>query len=692
MPKLSDSITRKFVEVIDASEWEVETPTGWETIISSNKTIPYHVYKIVLGDGKRLECADTHILIDEFDNEVFAKDSLHCNIKTIDGVSKVLQVIETDEIENMYDLSIDSKDHVFYTNGILSHNTQTTAAYILHYVNFNQNKTVAILANKAAASREIMSRIQDMFELLPSWMQQGVKEWNKGSFILENKSKAFTAATSSDGIRGKTCVAGDTFVTIKNFGHIYDITIEELLITYQQNYQILTPYGFKDFDGVLKRSAPERLIQLTFNDGITIKATPNHRFQQYDEWVYCEDLIVGDILSDKIIVHIEDVEPEIVYDIDTVAGVYCYISNGVVSHNCNLLYVDEVAIIPNNIAENFFTSVYPTLSSGNTSKVFLTSTPLGFNHWWKLWNDAIQGVNDFKPITAQWWENPDRTPEWAEEQRKILGELKYQQEVEMSFLGSSSTLINSTAFKSMSTLPYVFSIDGVDLTEMPIDHHNYIIVADTSKGVGGDYSAFVIIDITNFPYRVVGKYRDNKISPMLYPNVLYTVGKKFNYAHILVEINCSREVAQILFEDLDYENMICIKKTAKGQLPVEAFGKADLGVNTDKKVKRIGCTTLKSLIEESKLLIFDADIIQEFSTFIEQKGSYSADIGYHDDLVMCLVLFGWLSSSEFLKDITNTDLRKELYNQQMEYIDNQMLPVGYYHDGIESDGVVRYNF
>lgn len=229
MPKISDTITRKFIEVKNISDWEVETETGFVDILSSNKTIEYEVFQITLENGLMIKCADTHILIDEYYNEVFAIDSLGIVIRTILGESKVCEIIQLDYLENMFDLSIDSNDHTFYTNGILSHNTQVVAAYILYYSLFNGNKTVAILANKATASREILSRYQLMYEYLPKFLQQGVKTWNKGDIELENGSKVFTSATSASGIRGKSCVSGDTKICIERDGKIYHVEIQSLI-------------------------------------------------------------------------------------------------------------------------------------------------------------------------------------------------------------------------------------------------------------------------------------------------------------------------------------------------------------------------------------------------------------------------------------------------------------------------------
>jgi len=434
--------------------------------------------------------------------------------------------------------------------------TTTSAAYILWYTLFQGSKTVAILANKATAAREVLYRYQIMYENLPTWLQQGVTTWNKGDIALENGSIVFTAATSTSGIRGKSV---------------------------------------------------------------------------------------------------------------------------------NLLYVDEAAIIPNNVAEQFFTSVYPTISAGETTKILLSSTPLGYNHFWKFWNDAENDRNGFVNLFIPYWEIPGRDEAWASEQRRLLGELKFNQEVLCNFLGSSLTLIASDAIAQMSANPIIYQKDGLDIYEKVEKDHAYCIVADTAKGVGGDYSAFVILDINQMPYKMVGKYRNNQISPLLYPSVLYRVGKEYNEAYVLIEINSSEQVAEILYAEYEYENIISVSRTPQGQVVNGGFGgnKTQLGVITDKKVKRIGCSNFKSMVEEKKLIINDADTISEISTFIEKRNSYSADEGYHDDLVMPLVLFSWLTTNSYFKELTNINIRKELYEARIKMIEEEVTPFGFINNGDE---------
>lgn len=357
-------------------------------------------------------------------------------------------------------------------------------------------------------------------------------------------------------------------------------------------------------------------------------------------------------------------------------------SSGIRGKSVNLLYVDEVAIVPNNVADEFFTSVYPTISSGKTTKIVLTSTPLGYNHFWKFWNEAERDINGFVPLKVDYWQHPDRDEKWADEQRKMLGDVKFNQEVLCAFLGSSNTLIAADAIARLSPKSYVHQKNCFDVIEAPEKEHLYFISVDTSRGVEREYSAFTVIDCTKYPFTVVAKFRDNKISPLLYPDVIVKVAKDYNNAYVLVEINdIGQQVADLIHNDLEYDNMIWVSHDAKyGQFLSSSGRNATLGVRTTKQVKRIGCSTFKSLVEENKLLIFDEDIISEISTFIEKRGSFEHDEGYTDDLVMSLVTFSWASNDPLFRDLMDSNNRKALYNQQIQKIEEELTPFGFLTD------------
>jgi len=386
-------------------------------------------------------------------------------------------------------------------------------------------------------------------------------------------------------------------------------------------------------------------------------------------------------------------------------------ASGIRGKSVNLLYVDEAAIIPNTVAEQFFASVYPTISAGETTKILLSSTPLGYNHFWKFWNDAENKRNGFVNLFIPYWEIPGRDKKWADEQRGILGDLKFNQEVLCKFLGSALTLINSDVIGNMSPNYPIYTKDGLDVYEEPVYEieldeyddfgkpklkppHSYVLIADVGAGLDGDYSAFSVIDITTAPYKQVAKFRKNDVSPLLYPNFIYKVAKEYNNAYILIEINISDQVANILHNELEYENLLFVNRNTQGQTISGGFGggRTQLGVTTDRKVKRIGCMNFKSLVEEQKLLIPDADTISEITTFIESKGSYAADDGYNDDLVMTLVLFGWLTTQPYFKDLNDINLRDLIYRSRIKAIENELTPFGFIADGQGSEERPLLNF
>ncbi len=426
--------------------------------------------------------------------------------------------------------------------------TTMVVGYILWYILFNEDKFVAILANKAPTAREILNRIKIAYEALPLWLQQGVRTWNKGDIELENNCRVMATSTASSAIRG---------------------------------------------------------------------------------------------------------------------------------YSISLLYLDEFAFVPSNIADEFFTSVYPTISSGTQSKILISSTPNGMNHYYRMWTEAAEGQNGFKHIEANWRQVPGRDQAWADDQRRILGEEKFLQEMECEFMGSAGTLLSAAALKSLAFVkPLHTSENGIKIYNQPLEGHNYIIVADTSRGKGLDYSACVVIDCA-IPYRVVATYKDNNISPLVYPSILKKMGDYYNQAYALVEINDNgQQVVDSLFEDYEYENILSTIDI-KGKIALTwGYGnKSYRGIRTTKSVKRLGCSIVKNLIEQQKLIIEDFDIIAELSTFIAKGTSFEADDGSHDDLVMCLVLFSWATNQSFFADLTNTNLKERLYQEQMRQIEEDALPM-----------------
>ena len=429
-------------------------------------------------------------------------------------------------------------------------------SYLLHYVLFNDNVNVAILANKSSTARDLLGRLQLAYEHLPKWMQQGVLNWNKGSIELENGSRIVAASTSSSAVRGSTF---------------------------------------------------------------------------------------------------------------------------------NIIFLDEFAYVPNNIAEEFFSSVYPTISSGKSSKVMIVSTPHGMNMFYKMWVDATNKNNNFVPVEVHWSEVPGRDEKWKEETIKNTSEAQFQTEFECEFLGSIDTLINASKIKSMPVVEPKRS-GGLDVYEMPKKGHIYTMTVDVSRGLTNDYSAFCVIDCTKAPYKVVAKFRDNEIKPLVFPSIIERVAKHYNKAYILVEINdLGQQVADNLQFELEYDNMMMVTQRGRsGQVLGGGFsGRGNqLGLRMTKGTKKIGTSNLKSLIEGDKLIIQDFDIISELSTFIARGKSFEAESGATDDLVMCLVIFSWLANQRYFKELTNVDVRGQMFTDQQNAIEADMAPFGFIDDGL----------
>ena len=357
----------------------------------------------------------------------------------------------------------------------------------------------------------------------------------------------------------------------------------------------------------------------------------------------------------------------------------------------NLIFLDEFAFVGNNLAEDFFASVYPTISSGKSSKVFIVSTPNGMNHFYKMWTDAEEGNSDYLPIQVHWSQVPGRDEKWKEETIRNTSEEQFRQEFDCEFLGSSNTLIHPSKLKTLVHLKPIRKWNEVDVFEDAIPDNTYVMTVDTSHGVGLDYSAFSVFDITQMPYKMVAKFRSKDISPMLYPNIVYSVAHAYNEAMVLVELNdIGQTISNILHNDMEYENLLTTSvKGRSGQVISGGFAASiQMGVRTTKTVKRIGCSTLKDMIENDKLVINDFDTIAELSSFISNKSSYEAEEGKHDDLVMTCVLFCWLIRQEYFKDITNTDIRTKIYNEKIRMLEEDSLPFGFLDDGMPDEGVV----
>ena len=353
----------------------------------------------------------------------------------------------------------------------------------------------------------------------------------------------------------------------------------------------------------------------------------------------------------------------------------------------NIIFLDEFAYVPSNVAEQFFSSVYPTISSGKTTKVMIVSTPHGMNMFYKLWNDAENQRNTYVPIEVHWSEIPGRDEEWKAETIKNTSEQQFNTEFECEFLGSIDTLIKAQKLKTMSYNPPIQSNAGLDVFEKPLKDHTYVLTADVSRGTSNDYSAFLVFDVSQMPYKIVAKYRDNEIKPLLFPAKIYDVAKAYNQSFVLIEVNdIGEQVASTMQYDLEYDNLIMASMRGRaGQVLGGGFsgGRAQLGVRTTKAVKRIGCSNLKQMIEDDKLIIQDLQIINELSTFIVKGQSFEADDGCTDDLVACLFIFAWATDQTYFKELTDMDIRKTMMSEQQDMLEQDMAPFGFIDNGVD---------
>ena len=378
---------------------------------------------------------------------------------------------------------------------------------------------------------------------------------------------------------------------------------------------------------------------------------------------------------------------------------YATSAAGVRGGTYNLIFLDEFAFVPHNMAVEFFTSTYPVISSGQTSKVIIVSTPNGLNLFYKMWTDAIEHRSTYKTVEVHWSQVPGRDAKWKEETIRNTSEEQFRQEFETEFIGSSATLISGAKLRSLAFHDPLAMEENFNIYEQPIPSHLYIATVDCSEGVNLDYSTINVIDATQAPYHQVARYRNNKLPLLFFPTVIYSIAKRYNEAFVLVETNnVGQQVVDILHYDLEYENIYKTEQHhIKGQSISSGFKRStSFGIKTTKSVKKIGCANLKTLIENDKLIINDFDTINEMNTFVRVRDSYAAEEGSNDDIVMGLVLFSWLTAQTFFKDSTNIDIRKMMLEEQNMLIDESMTPFGFIENGlqeeVEDDGDDRWHF
>tara|TARA_B100001059_G_scaffold26051_1_gene20933 strand:+ start:15038 stop:16702 length:1665 start_codon:yes stop_codon:yes gene_type:complete len=363
-------------------------------------------------------------------------------------------------------------------------------------------------------------------------------------------------------------------------------------------------------------------------------------------------------------------------------------SSAVRGMSFNIIFLDEFAFVPTHIAEQFFSSVYPTISSGKSTKVIIISTPNGMNMFYKLWHDAERGKNEYITTEVHWSQVPGRDANWKAQTIANTSQRQFTQEFECEFLGSVDTLIAASKLRTMVyDDPITSNNKGLVVYENPQKDHDYIVTVDVARGVGSDYSAFLVFDITKFPYRLVARYRNNEIKAIMFPTIIVDIANGYNRAYILTEVNdIGDQVASMMHYDLEYDHILmCAMRGRAGQIVGTGFSgkKTQLGVKMSKTVKKVGCLNLKTFIEDDKLVIPDYETIAELTTFISKRESFEAEEGCHDDLAMCLVIFAWLAVQDYFKEMTDNDVRQRIYDEQKNQIEQDMAPFGFVSDGLE---------
>ena len=958
---ISDNVNRKFLDVIDVDEWEIETDEGWVDIVDVKKTIQYEKWILRVDNGLFIKCADNHIVFDEFFNEIFVKDCIpySTKIQTKYGLSLVISVENSNEFVEMYDLGLNSETHRYYSNDILSHNTVAAIAYVLHFILFNEHKTVAILANRGITARGILDKVRSSYRLLPLFLQSGVKEWGKSKIALENGCKVIADATSGGAGRSEaisllildefafvennvaeefmkavyptissgsdskififSCVTKDTVVYthngIQRIGDFIDPSVE-------RGGYIVNDYEVLGMDKLRKGSlfysngvAPVYKVHTTSAD---IKCTDTHKFWAYKDNEYkfapLSDLKVGDHIAvrcnmqqwgtgttlplldedgiefdrasvDKNLMYLLGVyagngrlengnlvlksehdlstmlnirrisflkkrttyylqsenfikflkllgfdinikgqnkvhddflklEKNLIFQfvkglMDTKAKVskgestievicegeitnqlrYIFLNMGMFTQkrkyeeNKNVIiklisgneYYNQIGfnnkwkqklkpyfryksrgsfidIIPGarDIINTFPQEVIDKYKiflgwNGNILRTKLLDigidkefphgivdkdmkwtpiksitylgeeetydfslpdddsdkfchsvlyngivghqTPCGMNHFYKLWNDAKEKRNKYVTNEIKWDDVPGRGEKFKKETIANIGIDAWNQEYLCSFLGSSGSLISPEALTKIVYKVPMYETNGLIVYKKPEEGHTYIMTVDPSEGLGLDYSAFIVSDVSQIPYDQVACYRSNLIDPHVFPDIINDVAKRYNGAFVLVESNSiGMVVIDILHNTLEYDNLVMTVAKGKDGLTVSGgygFG-CKLGIKTTKTTKRVGCSVCKTLIESEQYTVNDYDTLKELTTFVRHNQTYQAEEGYNDDTVMCLVLFSWLSNQQYFKDlIENSDIKKKLSDKlDLHSMTENLTPFGIIENGI----------
>lgn len=448
--------------------------------------------------------------------------------------------------------------------------------------------------------------------------------------------------------------------------------------------KILSQGKFRSFDGF--QCMGEKPTVVVAFDETKIECTEDHRFLRDDgTWVEARSMKEGDSFNGykfKTVTHTGNIKR--VYDAINVSGTSSFYAEGLTAHNCSFLYIDEAAFVEG--WDEFFASVYPTISSGKDTKLLLTSTPLGLNHYWSLWQGAIKGKNGYDYVEVPWHRIPGRDEKWLQDTLESLNHNRdqFDQEFNCAFMGSSTTLISGSALKLLEPEAPKATVNDIKFYEEAKPYHTYVTICDVSRGRGLDYSALTVIDVTEMPYKQVCTFRSNQLTPLDYAAVIYNVCRAYNNSFVLVETNdAGCQVVDALHFDYEYEGILSTQSSGtRGKKISTGFsgGNTERGIRTTKTVKSLGCSMLKLMIEKQQLHLCDVTTIDELKRFSKKGDSYEAEHGSHDDTVMPLVLFAWLTDQQYFKDITNINTLQNLRDNNDEHIENEMRMAGFLYD------------
>ena len=690
MPELSDNIERKFIDVIElVDEWEIETDTGWKPLTHINKTMPYEKWHLETVGNNYLDAADTHIIFDENIQEIFVKDIMVGQlIQTKNGPVKVTVIENAGTIESMFDVTVNSDDHRFYSNNILSHNTVTAAGYLLWAAMFNSDQTILIAAHKFAGASEIMSRIKFAYENTPDHIRAGISEYNKQSVSFDNGSRIVAQTTTETTGRGMSisilyCLGGETMVHIRDKDTLLEEHISlsalytrlynpDIIFAENTQYEIMTPTGWQSFRGVTL-SGNKPMCRLV-GENTEIIAAPTHSFFQNGIAVAVKDLRVNDnidaIDGPTRIKSIDSLSPMAAYDIIECSDVnhQFIINDSVITKNC-----DEMAFIKRQqVAREFWTSVSLTLSTGG--KAIITSTPNSSDDLFaEIWHNANKtvdnygdtipgglGSNGFRAFQASWDEHPERDAVWAEEQKAAIGDERFAREILCQFVIFEETLINAFKLNTLQGIEPITKEGQIRWYGIPKKGNIYLVAMDPSLGTGGDPSAIQVFEAnTN---KQIAEWVHNKTViekqvALLKEITTYLAEITGNPSDIYytVENNTIGEAILVAIRDIGEENIpgIFLSEPIKlGQS--RKYRKGFCTTNTS---KLSACAKLKNFIESDKLTIYSKKLISELRTFVSVGNTYQAKSGETDDLVLALLSIVRMNEvlKTFLPELNNDD-------------------------------------